>query len=137
MDDTLEYPDDGLRERIHKGFSTSNSNKSKDITDRPKTPSASKVKSTKRVLISKDVTEIEDLKTPKTVDKTEKKSMLKQRSEITDGSKQKKPIKKESPKKTSVNKEFKNEVNTVYLCHTCDKSYKSKAGIKKHMEKCK
>ena len=153
MDDTLEYPDDGLRARIHKGFSASARCKSKKIAERPKTPGSDKGKSAKCVLISKDVTEIKDIKLPKAMEKKssnkkEKKPVVrKQKSEITDvlnkltlkQKKEHRPVKKEDKKdiKKEDKKDIKKDTNAVYLCPTCDKSYKSKTGIKKHMEKCK
>lgn len=154
MDDTLEHPDDGLRERIRKGFEDSAKRRSKKIEDRPKTPRNSS-KEKRAVTISKKVTEISEKTEPtksarKTKTKTtsqkketkmEKKPVVrkpKTNSEVVDEMKKltlKQTRGAKAPAKTSAKKAAKPV--GVYLCPKCDKTYKSKNGIVKHMEKCK
>jgi hypothetical protein len=63
---------------------------------------------------------------------TMKKLTLKQ----TKGAKAPAKDPSKAPSKTSANKAVKPAAG-VYLCLECDKTYKSKNGIVKHMEKCK
>jgi hypothetical protein len=168
MDDTLEHPDDGLRDRIRKGFEDNAKRRSKKIVERPKTPRRSN-KGTRDVTIAKKVTEISDenpdekpneisdeisdvTRKPTSQKKTkmEKKPVVRKpkiKSEVADTMKKltlkqtkgaKAPAKDPSkaPSKTSANKAVKPAAG-VYLCLECDKTYKSKNGIVKHMEKCK
>ena len=132
MDDTLEHPDDGLRDRIRKGFEANTKNRSK-IEDRPKTPRSSN-KGKHDVTINKKITEIPDeIQKPTTQKKTkmEKKSVVQKpniKPEVTD------EIKKMASK-TPSKKVVKPDVG-VYICPKCDKTYKSKNGIVTHMKKC-
>ena len=143
MDETLEHPDDGLRDRIRKGFESSNKLKSKKIEDRPKTPLRSN-KGKRAVTISKKVTEIPEEKIesiivnpiPSKKAKMEKKPVVRKPvSGISDAMKQL-TIKQTKGDKTMAKPSAK-KPEGVYLCPKCDKTYKSKNGIVKHMEKCK
>jgi hypothetical protein len=145
MDDTLEHPDDGLRDRIRKGFEDSEKHRSKKIEERPKTPRRIN-KGKRSVTIAKKVTgisdEISDATQKPTSPKMEKKPVVrkpKTKSEVADAMKkltltQTKDVK--DPSKADVKKEVKPDAG-VYLCPKCDKTYKSKNGIVKHMERCK
>ena len=132
MDHTLEHPDDGLRERIRKGFEASAKRRSKKIEERPKTPRNSN-KGKRNVSISKKLTEINDeKKTSKKKTKTEKVEKkpvvrkTKPKSEVADAMKkltlkQTKPTK---PEKAPAKKQDKKRAG-LYLCPKCDKTYKS------------
>ena len=160
MDDTLEHPDDGLRDRIRKGFEDTTKRRSKKIEERPKTPRRSN-KGKREVTIAKKVIEISDEKPNKISDeisdekpnvtrkptsqkktKMEKKPVVRKpkiKSEVADTMKKltlKQTKGAKDPSKTSAKKVVKPAAG-VYLCLECDKTYKSKNGIVKHMEKCK
>ena len=146
MDDSLEHPDDGLRDRIRKGFESNVNWRSKKIAERPKTPRRINKGNVKKVTISKkDVEIVVDDKKEGTTEKKPRKTPVKHmtksitikaavrkpKSVVPDIMKQKKQSLKSSTKKTT-----ENTITNMYLCPKCDKSYKSKNGILKHMEKC-
>jgi hypothetical protein len=117
MNDLLEHPDEGLRDRIRTGFEANENNKANKIEDRPKT-SRNKRRHNGKVLLSKNITEIPMYEITR-----------KPKSEVED------EMKKLTLNQTKPIKNIKN-VPTVYLCYKCDKTYKSKNGIIKHMSKC-
>jgi hypothetical protein len=133
MDDSLEYPDDGLRNRIRVGFEENTPSEFEKTEGRPKTPGGSKrknvLKRTTSVLNCEkqnDVDPLDKKKMPKPVAK--KPVVRKPKVEVVGGTAPptaKKPVKKTTPS------------DAVYLCLHCDKTYKSKSGVLKHMEKCK
>jgi hypothetical protein len=146
MDDSLELPDDGLRDRIRKGFEDNATNKSK-IDSRPKTPrNCNNEKPTEKTIVPKNTTETEDdktspqKKTKSTKPAVKKTVVFKSKSDVTDtmekltlkqtktGAKKASVVEKKTPDKNA---------DSTYLCYKCDKSYKSKSGVIKHMEKCK
>jgi hypothetical protein len=148
MDDSLELPDDGLRDRIRKGFEDNANRKTKTIDNRPKTPRhiTEKTKETNTTpdSVTMDAEKQKSSSQKKTKAAVKKTVVFKPKSDTAD--KKKRPEKKTSvkalpvaEKKTPEKKtpEKNTNVDTVYLCHKCDKSYKSKSGIVKHMEKCK
>jgi len=151
MDESLELPDDGLRDRIRKGFEANATNKSKKIDGRPKTPHTSNKKNSKnksamvkKVVPEKDDTDKQSIqKKVKSVSIVKKPVVLKLKEEITDTvSKQIKiPITKSSTKETMVEKKIlstnEKQDHKLYVCHKCDKTYKSKNGVIKHIEKCR
>ncbi len=112
MDDSLEHPDDGLRDRIRMGFEASNKRKSKKIDERLKTPRAT--------VKDKNITD------GGSDSETDKKNVKKVSSA--------KSVEKKNVKPPAVKPVQK---DAVYLCPKCDKTYKSKNGIIKHMPLCK
>ena len=149
MDDSLEHPDDGLRYRIRKGFEDNANRKSKKIEERPKTPRNSKTKgkvtiSNQPETISVDENQAEITEKPKTVPvkKVVKKAVVRKPKPVVAERVKKAALKKITPpakastkKPTPAKKTI--TVPVVYLCPKCDKTYKSKNGIVKHMGKCK
>lgn len=127
MSETLEIQDDNLRDRIRDGYETNTKCKSAKIENRQKTPKNS-AKETKAVRIHKNVTYACEKH-----EKTPKKKYV-EKCDITesmDGLDIN--TKKASPRKSIAEK---TAVNAVYLCQKCDKEYKSKNGIRKHMALC-
>lgn len=119
MDDALEHPDDGLRDRIRIGFEESKRS-SKSIDERLKTPRANT--KTKQVAeVSESVSDNKKGGAEKKCAKA-RKTPEKKQDDI-------KNVKVASPKTVNV--------DAVYLCPLCDKTYKSKNGILKHMSTCK
>ena len=144
MDSSLEYPDDGLRERIRKGFEDNTTNKSKKIEERPKTPRKSRknkgcVTIPKKVTVTPDKKEEDHKKEKQTFKKkpgTDLKSALKKTV-----NRKAKPVTENVTKKLKhvkpvSEKSFAKQGTAVYLCPKCDRTYKSKHGIIKHMQKC-
>jgi hypothetical protein len=126
MDTTTEHQDDGLRDRIRKGFEASATRKSKKIEDRPKTPR--RINKVKRSVII-----TEKPKSQKKI-KMEKKPVVrkpKTKSEVLNA------MEKLTLIQTSISSNKAVKPVHVYMCPSCDKTYKSKNGIVKHMEKCK
>lgn len=116
MSNLINSPENELRVRIKNGFESGNS--SKKIVERPKTPRFINKDSTS-VIISKKDTGIKP-KQSKNAELQQEIPVLKNK----DISKQTKTPKKEL------------DNIPVYICYKCDKTYKSKRGIIKHMEKC-
>jgi len=108
MSNLINSPENELRVRIKNGFESGRS--SKKIVERPKTPR----------FINKDSTSGIKPKQSKTAELQQEIPVLKNK----DISKQTKTSKKEL------------DNIPVYICYKCDKTYKSKRGIIKHMEKC-
>jgi hypothetical protein len=138
MDDSLEYLDDGLRNRIRVGFGENTPSEFEKTEGRPKTPGGSlkknALKRTTSVLNCEkqnDVDPLDKKKIPKPVAKkpvAKKPVVRKPNVEVGGGTVS--PTVKTRVKKTTPS-------DAVYLCLYCDKTYKSKSGVLKHMEKCK
>lgn len=147
--------DDGLRERISKSWSTRNksgtptSGVKQKILDRPKTPGGVRIKEresdTKTAAKTAPKT-AEKVSTPRHV-KNKKSVNIKGASGVLSPQKpppktpQKPPPKtpQKTPPKTpqKPSKPSKTSPNTIYLCPVCEKTYKSKNGIIKHMANCR
>ena len=139
MDDTLKNPDDNLRDRIRKGFETGTKSKSKKIEERPKTPHHSnKDKNNMTGINPVEIHEVSQEQTPN----KKKKSVVRKpkiKTEVTDSmnkltlTQTKEPT---SPSSKTSTEKLTKPATGVYLCPKCDKTYKSKNGIVKHMQKC-
>lgn len=116
MINTINSPENELRVRIKNGFESGSS--SKKIMERPKTPR----------FINKDSTSVKISKKNISVQSKQSKTELQQEIAVLKN----KDISKQT--KTS-KKELDNNI-PIYICYKCDKKYKSKRGVIKHMEKC-
>jgi hypothetical protein len=148
MDDSLEYPEDGLRNRIRAGFEEKKSDEFEKTNGRPKTPGGGKRKTVLKKTVDVPHDEKQTDEKPDAEKSTDKKKMTKP---VATKPVAKKPVAKKPvvrkprvefiegdvppAKKTPVKKNTPSDA--VYLCLHCDKTYKSKSGVVKHMEKCK
>mgnify|MGYP002642204784 CR=1 FL=1 len=135
MDNLLDQSDEELRDRVRKGFE--DSKKSKKIEERPKTPRNISAKNKKKKVTILPKTDIKSF-----VDQNLSSIKREQKTQTKEEPKtQKKELKENITKKNKLVKNIKSHtkqnINTVYLCPNCNKTYKSKTGILKHMAICK
>ena len=126
--------DKELRLRISTEFNSCDSSVARKIAARPKTP---------RYVRKKHLSvEIAPRQKPVVHEKPAKQKPARQKSVRRENEKparqkqpRQKPVVREKPAKQKPAKQ-KHVREVIYLCHICDKKYKTKNGVLRHMKKC-